>query len=266
MCGRYELSSHPAALALAFGLPLPPDVAPRYNIAPMQQVPIVRFNAAGERELTFVRWGFVPRWAKDPSIGARMINARAETLSSRYAFHNAYARHRCLLPVNGFYEWQASPSGKQPMHIGMADGHPFGLAGLYERWLSPDGEVLDTCAIVTTAASASLRGVHDRMPVIVPASQYGRWLDSATPNVDDLLGGWTGPLRIYPVSTRVNAVRNDDAELCAPIDPTQEERGAVTERSASTSERSGVDDAQRDQRMSEEAEQERDEPVQAKLF
>ena len=132
MCGRYELSSHPAALALAFGLSLPPDVAPRYNIAPMQQVPIVRLNAAGERELTFVRWGFVPRWAKDSSIGARMINARAETLASRYAFHNAYARHRCLLPVNGFYEWQASPSGKQPMHIGMADGHPFGLAGLYE--------------------------------------------------------------------------------------------------------------------------------------
>ena len=266
MCGRYELHTHPAALALAFGLDFPPAIRPRYNIAPTQDIPVIRLARSGARELAQMRWGLVPRWAKDPSIGARMINARAETLSSRYAFHNAYARHRCLLPVNGFYEWQATPSGKQPMHIGMADGHPFGLAGLYERWLSPDGEVLDTCAIVTTAASASLRGVHDRMPVIVPASQYGRWLDSATPNVDDLLGGWTGPLRIYPVSTRVNAVRNDDAELCAPIDPTQEERGAVTERSASTSERSGVDDAQRDQRMSEEAEQERDEPVQAKLF
>ena len=152
------------------------------------------------------------------------------------------------------------------MHIGMADGHPFGLAGLYERWLSPDGEVLDTCAIVTTAAAASLREVHDRMPVIVPPSEYGRWLDSATPHVDDLLGGWTGPLRIYPVSTRVNAVRNDDAQLCAPIDPTQEERGAGAERTASTSERSGVDEAHRDERTSEEGERERDEPVQARLF
>src|SRR4029078_6101621 len=106
--------------------------------------------------------------AKDPWIGERMINARAETLSTRYAFHNAYARHRCLLPVHGFYESPANPSGKQPMHIGMADGHPFGLAGLYERWLSPDGEVLDTCAIVTTAASPSPCDVHDRMPVIAP--------------------------------------------------------------------------------------------------
>jgi putative SOS response-associated peptidase YedK len=266
MCGRYELSSHPAAIALAFGLPLPPVVPPRYNIAPMQQVPIVRLNAEGERELMFVRWGFVPRWAKDPSIGARMINARAETVSTRYAFHNAYARHRCLLPANGFYEWRATHSGKQPMHIGMADGHPFGLAGVYERWLSPDGEVLDTCAIVTTAASASLRDVHDRMPVIVPASDYGRWLDSSTPDVADLLGGWTGPLHVYPVSTRVNAVRNDDPQLCAPIDVTEVEDRAAAQHAIPTSARTGAADGARGEEEPEEAKPDTEEPVQATLF
>jgi len=219
MCGRYELSSHPAAIALAFGLAHPPDVRPRYNIAPTQQVPIVRLNSAGERELAQVRWGLVPRWAKDPAIGVRMINARGETLTTKSAFSNAYARHRCLLPVNGFYEWQLTRAGKQPLHIGMADGRPFGLAGLYERWLSPEGEVLDTCTIVTTSASAALRAMHDRMPVIVPSPHYARWLDPANADVADLVAPWSGEqLRVYPVSTRVNAVRNDDAQLCDPVD------------------------------------------------
>lgn len=220
MCGRYELSSHPTAIALAFGLPHPPDLHPRYNIAPTQQVPIVRQNAGGERELVQVRWGLVPRWAKDPSIGARMINARAETLAIKGAFRNAFARHRCLVPLNGFFEWRRGPGGKQPMHIGMRDGRPFGLAGLYERWLSPEGEVLDTCTIVTTQACEALREVHDRMPVIVPEAEYGRWLDCANPDdVSDLLAAWSGErLRAYPVSARVNAVRNDDAGVCAPLE------------------------------------------------
>ena len=218
MCGRYELSSHPAAIALAFGLSHPPALSPRYNIAPTQQVPIVRVGAGGERELAEVRWGLVPRWAKDPVIGARMINARAETLTQKSAFRNAYARHRCLLPVNGFYEWQPTRAGKQPMHIGMRDGRPFGLAGLYERWLSPEGEVLDTCTIVTTSAPEALRAVHDRMPVIVPPHAYARWLDTARSDVDDVVAPWSGePLRVYPVSKRVNAVHNDDAALCEPV-------------------------------------------------
>ena len=117
MCGRYELHAHPAAIALAFGLPAPPELAPRYNIAPMQQVPIVRINAHGARELAFVRWGLVPRWAKDPAIGAKMINARGETVRDKPAFRTAYRRHRCLLPASGFYEWQVRGSGKQPVHI-----------------------------------------------------------------------------------------------------------------------------------------------------
>ena len=220
MCGRYELSSHPAAIALAFGLPFPPEIGPRYNIAPTQQVPIIRESANGTRELVQVRWGLVPRWARGPSIGARMINARAETVATRGAFRNAFARHRCLVPVSGFYEWRKTRSGKTPMHIGMADARPFGLAGLYERWLSPEGEVLDTCAIITTNACESLRDVHDRMPVIVPTADYARWLDCSDPDAShtDLLAAWSGePLRVHPVSTRVNAVRNDDATLCEPL-------------------------------------------------
>lgn len=218
MCGRYELSSHPAAIALAFGLRFPPDIRARYNIAPTQDVPVVRQNHDGERELVQLRWGLVPRWAKDPSIGARMINARAETVLTKGAFRFAFARHRCLVPVNGFYEWRPTSAGKQPVHIGMRDGRPFGLAGLYERWLSPEGEVLDTCTIVTTNASDSLRHVHDRMPVIVPDADYGRWLDRANDDASDLLVPWSGePLYVYPVSKRVNAVRNDDAALCEPV-------------------------------------------------
>ena len=219
MCGRYELHTHPAAIALVFGLAHPPAIGARYNIAPMQTIPIVRQNAAGERELVQVRWGFVPRWSKDPSIGARMINARAETVAERPAFRNAFQRHRCLVPADGFYEWRKGPAGKQPMRIARADGQPFGMAGLYERWLSPEGEVLDTCTILTTQANAHLRAIHDRMPVIVPPDHYARWLDAANPEVADLfVPAPEDALQAHPVSTRVNAVRNDDAALIDPVE------------------------------------------------
>jgi putative SOS response-associated peptidase YedK len=227
MCGRYELHSQPAAIALAFGLPWPPDVAPRYNIAPMQQVPVVRVNARGERELVQVRWGLVPRFASDPSIGARMINARAETVATRGAFRHALARRRCLVPADGFYEWQVLAAGKQPVHVARRDGAPFGMAGLYERWHSPDGEVLDTCTILTTRANALLRPVHDRMPVIIAPADYARWLDASRQDIDDLLAPAPDEaLRAQPVSTRVNAVRNDDAALIEPVVPAAQARPA----------------------------------------
>ena len=214
MCGRYELHTHPAALALAFGLAAPPDLTPRYNIAPTQQVPIVRQNAAGARELVEVRWGLVPRWAKDPSIGAKLINARAETAATRNAFSNAFRRHRCLLPADGFYEWKVTPSGKQPVRVAMKNGEPLGLAGLYERWLAPDGTVLDSCTILTTQANAILADVHDRMPVIIAPQDYTRWLDPAANEVADLLAPYPAQaMTWYPISLRVNAVRNDDATL-----------------------------------------------------
>ncbi|MFO1283843.1 MAG: SOS response-associated peptidase [Burkholderiales bacterium] len=219
MCGRYELHSHPAAIALAFGLGAAPPVAPRYNIAPMQQVPIVRVNAQGARELAFVRWGLVPRWAKDPSIGARMINARGETLKEKPAFRTAFRRHRCLVPADGFYEWKSRGDGtKQPMRIAMRDGTPFAFAGLTERWLGPDGEPLDTCVIVTTDANVLLRPVHDRMPVIVAAPDYARWLDPSVADPSDLVAPCAADrMTMHAVSTRVNNVRHDDASLIAPV-------------------------------------------------
>jgi putative SOS response-associated peptidase YedK len=234
MCGRYELHTHPAALALAFGLAHPPTLTARYNIAPMQTVPIVRHNAAGERELVQVRWGFVPRWSKDPSIGARMINARAETVAERPAFRNAFLRHRCLVPADGFYEWRRTAHGKQPMRIARADGQPFGMAGLYERWLSPEGEVLDTCAILTTEANARLHGIHDRMPVIVAPTDYTRWLDPANPEVADLFAPAPDDAMVaHAVSPRVNAVRNDDAALIEPLaEPVVEAPAPATEETA----------------------------------
>lgn len=220
MCGRYELSSHPAAIALAFGLAHPPELRPRYNIAPTQQVPVVRVDQAGRRELVQLRWGLIPRWAKDPSIGARMFNARAETVAEKPAFRVAYAKHRCLVPASGFYEWQASSAGKQPMHIGLPDGRPFGMAGLYERWRSPADEVVDSCTIITTRASDALRPIHDRMPVIVAEAQHARWLDPANADLADLLEPWSGEaLLAYPVSTRVNVAANDDPQLREPLQP-----------------------------------------------
>ena len=223
MCGRYELHAHPAAIALAFGLPAPLEFAPRYNIAPMQQVPIVRVNAHGARELAMVRWGLVPRWAKDPAIGAKMINARGETVRDKPAFRTAYRRHRCLVPASGFYEWQAREGAKQPMHIAMRDGAPFAFAGVAERWLGPDGEPLDTCAIVTTEANGLLAAVHERMPVIVAPADYARWLDPTIADPGDLIAPYDADaMRYVPVSTRVNAVRHDDAALIEPVAPAAE--------------------------------------------
>jgi putative SOS response-associated peptidase YedK len=220
MCGRYELHTHPAVLALAFGLPFAPDIQPRYNIAPMQSVPIVRRGADGARELAQVRWGLVPRWAKDPSIGARMINARGETIARKSAFRRPFERHRCLVPADGFYEWKTLPDGRrQPVHVTMKDARPFAFAGLSERWLGADGEVVDSCTIVTTEANALLRPVHERMPVIVAPADYARWLDVGGEPPLDLVAPYPAEAMTFePVSTRVNAVRNDDASLIEPVD------------------------------------------------
>ena len=218
MCGRYELHSHPATIALAFGLAYPPDVHPRYNIAPMTDVGIVRVNNEGEREFTRVRWGLVPRWSKDPSMGNKLINARGETIADKPSFNMPFRRHRCLIPADGFYEWMpvrgSGTPRKQPLHIGMKDGSLFAFGGLYERWLSAEGEVLDTCTIVTTAANELLEPVHDRMPMIVAPSQYARWLDPANAEVADLIAPYpSAEMAFYPVSSRVNNVRNDEASL-----------------------------------------------------
>ncbi|MEO5766314.1 MAG: SOS response-associated peptidase [Casimicrobiaceae bacterium] len=220
MCGRYELHTHPAAIALAFGLLEAPALTPRYNVAPMQQVPVIRQRADATRECVDMRWGLVPRWAKDPSIGAKMINARAETIAEKPSFRTSFRHHRCLIPADGFYEWRVTAHGKQPMHVARRDGAPFGFAGLFERWLAADGAVLDTCTILTTTANELLRPIHARMPVIVAPEHYARWLDAANPEVTDLFVPFpSDALAWHPVSTRVNAVRNDDATLIVPVAP-----------------------------------------------
>jgi putative SOS response-associated peptidase YedK len=224
MCGRYELHSHPAAIALAFGLAQAPEMHARYNIAPMTDVGIVRVNNEGQREFVRMRWGLVPRWAKDTAIGNKLINARGETIADKPSFRTAYRRHRCLFPTDGFFEWAAVEAGdtqrKQPLHIGMKDASLFAFGGLYERWRSTEGEVLDTCTIVTVAANELLRPVHERMPMIVAAGHYARWLDPANAEVADLIAPFpSSEMAYYPVSTRVNNVRNDEASLIERTEP-----------------------------------------------
>jgi len=256
MCGRYELHAQPAAIALAFGLAWPPELTPRYNVAPMQMVPVVRVNAVGERELAQVRWGLVPRWAKDPSIGARMINARAETAAAKPSFRTAFRRHRCLLPADAFYEWQPAAGGtRQPMRIGLRDGGLMGFAGLYERWLSPEGEPLDTCTILTTEANALLARVHDRMPVIIDPADYAAWLDPAHADPVDLIAPCPAQrMAMWPVSTRVNSVRNDDPSLIEPVTLPDESQAPAKDA------REGASEVAPPKAEAEEA------PAQARLF
>jgi putative SOS response-associated peptidase YedK len=218
MCGRYELHTQPAAMALAFGLKYPPEITARYNIAPTQQVPIIRRNADGERELSQVRWGLVPFWAKDPSVGSKMINARAETVVSKPGFGDAYKKLRCLIPASGFYEWGKMTDGtKQPVRVAMVDDRPFAFAGLWSRWGSKDAEI-ETCTIITTEANELCQHVHDRMPVILAAENYVRWLDTADADPADLLRPYpSDAMRAYPVSTKVNSPKNDDESLIEPL-------------------------------------------------
>jgi len=217
MCGRYELHSSPASIALAFGLRYPPDVQPRYNIAPSQQVPIIRETSNGERQLFQVKWGLVPHWAKDPSIGNRLINARAETIGTSRGFRDAYRKGRCLIPASGFYEWaQLTNGSKQPVRLAMRDESVFAIAGLWSRWQSREGPLL-TCTIITTEANELCQRIHDRMPVIVAPADYARWLDVAEPDPADLLRPYPSiEMHGYPVSTRVNSPKTDDAPLIEP--------------------------------------------------
>jgi putative SOS response-associated peptidase YedK len=185
-------------------------------------VAAVRATPTGEgRELAFLRWGLIPSWSKDPAIGNRLINARAETAQEKPSFRSAFRRHRCLIPTNGFYEWQRLERGKQPYFVRMRDGQLFAFAGLWDRWESPDKGVIETCTILTTAANTVLAPIHDRMPVILPPTEYARWLDPTLRDPDSL-----APLLVpfppeemlaFPVSPRVNAPTVDDEKCIAPL-------------------------------------------------
>jgi putative SOS response-associated peptidase YedK len=203
MCGRYALHSNPEVVALLFGLSEVPAYAPRYNIAPSAQVLIVRQN-----EAAMVRWGLVPRWAKDPSIGVKMKNARAESVAEKPSFREAYRKRRCLIPANGFYEWKPEGGRKQPYYIYPSGGALFAFAGLWEQWND-----LQTCTVITTEANEKMAAVADRMPAIVSPAEYSAWLE-----------GSKLPLRACPdsaidirrVSRAVNNARMDSPDLIEP--------------------------------------------------
>jgi putative SOS response-associated peptidase YedK len=221
MCGRFTLFEADKILSKEFGVSGFPAQSPRYNIAPSQPVAAVRAAPAGTgRELALLRWGLIPSWSEDPAIGSRLINARA-TVREKPSFRNAFRRHRCLIPTNGFYEWQRQERGKQPYFVRMRDERLFAFAGLWDRWENPDEGVIETCTILTTGANAVLAPIHDRMPVILSPAEYARWLDPALLNTDSL-----APLLVpfppedmlaLPVSLRVNASTGDDEKCIAPL-------------------------------------------------
>ncbi len=247
MCGRYAITAPAAALRDLFELeesihhPVP-NLAARYNVAPTQPIPVVHQSAAGKRVLSLMRWGLVPSWAKeirDPPL----INARSETVLEKPAFRNAFRRRRCLIPIDGFYEWGPAASGgrgegksdggdnggdklgapaKQPFYVAHPEGRVLACAGLWETWMDPDGGEVDTAAILTTAASDDLAAIHHRMPVILPRAQWTEWLETHESFVDGLLPmlspAMDSPLRAVPVSKRVNSVRHDGPDLILPVE------------------------------------------------
>jgi putative SOS response-associated peptidase YedK len=200
MCGRYDLSDSPAAIRAKFSVPAVPAFAPNADLRPTQMAPIVRLDRGGARECALARWGLVPSWAKELKFGARCINARSETIASTPAFRSAYRQRRCLVPVNAFYEW-SGPAGHKTKWRITVDGEPlFALAGLWEWWrdpAQPEGPGIETYTIVTTAASAQVAPVHDRMPVIVPAALHALWLDPAQDSTP-VLRGAAPALRLVP--------------------------------------------------------------------
>ncbi len=220
MCGRFALAATGEEVAEHYQLSEVPFIVPRYNIAPTQPVAAVRFNRAGERELTFFQWGLIPSWAKDPSIGSRLINARCETAAEKPSFRSAFKRRRCLLPATGFFEWRKTDGHKQPLYIREADEGIMSLAGLWEIWQSPDGGELETCTILTTEPNALMAPIHDRMPVILDPADYDMWLDGDTPvdRLQHLMRPFDAEqLLAYPVSTAVNKPQNDTADIITPV-------------------------------------------------
>lgn len=220
MCGRFSLSSSGEVLAEQFQLPEVPELAPRYNIAPTQTVAVVR-QSAKQRSLGLLRWGLIPAWSKDPSIGSRMINARSETVAEKPAFRAAFTRRRCLVIADGFYEWQRTNGQKQPFFFRLQDGKPFAFAGLWERWKSSEGTLIESCTILTTEANDVLQPVHDRMPVILAPEHYSRWINPDVQQADalfPLLHPYPEEAMIaYPVSSRVNSPANDDPQCSTPV-------------------------------------------------
>lgn len=206
-------------VAQLFDLPVPPELMPRYNVAPTQGVAVVRAGAEGRR-LDVLRWGLVPAWVKDVKQAPTLVNARVDTLLEKPSFRGAFRSRRCLIPADGFYEWKTIGGKKQPMYFSLNEGTPFALAGLWERWEGPDGTVIESCTTLTTEPNAVVAEIHDRMPVIVPPEAYALWLD---PRVTDpqrlvpLLGAYPADaMRVHAVSPRVNAATAEGPDCIEP--------------------------------------------------
>jgi putative SOS response-associated peptidase YedK len=220
MCGRFAFYSPSEATAALFGAASSTEVKPRYNIAPTQFIAAIRHDQQDKPELVMLRWGLVPFWAKDPSIGNRMINARAETVAEKPSFRNAYKQRRCLVLADGFYEWQKGDDGKTPYFISLADGSPFAFAALWENWSSKESdESLQTTAIITTAANDFMSTLHQRMPVVMRPPQAGRWLDGDMELLSEVIDD-APAFRSWPVDRKVNNARNEGAELIDPAGET----------------------------------------------
>jgi len=220
MCGRYTLTTPTQLLRERFALVSAPNVLPpRFNIAPGQDVAVVRHGRA--RRLEMFRWGLVPSWAKDPAIGNRMINARAETLAEKPSFREAFRRRRCLVLADGFYEWKKEGKQKTPMYVRLRSREPFAFAGLWESWHPSGTEEIRSCTIVTTTPNQLLVPIHDRMPVILALDEYDAWLEAeprAAEELRDLLRPFPADrMEAYPVSRLVNSPANDRPECVAPV-------------------------------------------------
>jgi putative SOS response-associated peptidase YedK len=234
VCGRYASGRDPRDLASHFRVEEVPEetaLPPSYNVAPTDPVygVLVRDDV---RLLRVLRWGLVPSWAKEAKVGARFINARRETVAEKPAFRAAYARRRCLLPADGYYEWQVVDGRKQPWFLSARDGSPLAMAGLYEVWKAPDGERLWTCTVITTDAADEHGDIHDRTPLLVPEADWARWLDPSVedPGQDLLVPGVSGVLQAWPVDPAVGNVRNNRPELVEPLREVQEVAQPVEEQ------------------------------------
>jgi len=219
MCGRFTLTADISTLQESFPfVEMPQGMQPHFNIAPTQPVAVVPND--GRNKLDFFVWGLIPSWAKDPNIGSRLINARAETLHEKPSFRTAFRRRRCLVLADGFYEWRQAERGKTPMYIRLASGKPFAFAGLWESWNSPDGSNVLSCTIITTQPNELMATIHNRMPVILPEEAYPIWLESSEADPQQLTGLLkpypAEQMQAYPVSPLVNSPKNDLPELIRP--------------------------------------------------
>ncbi len=249
MCGRYTLISAPEAIRALFRYEERPNFPPRHNIAPTQPIAIMRF-ADGKRQFALVRWGLLPSWVKDPRSFSLLINARGETVLDKPAFRTAMRRRRCLIPADGFYEWKREGDSKRPYYVRAKTGEPLAFAGLWETWTGPNGEELETAAIITTTANRQLAPIHDRMPVIVPPDAFDFWLDSGKVDAETaaalIVPAREGLLEVYPVSNAVNRTANDSATLIEPVSdqPPEPATAAVPKPAATAKPKPKKDDGQ----------------------